>query len=458
MTISAFKTFEKWEMKSISKLAIIFLMMGYGITALGSPMPSKITHIEIIAGVFLLLGGMLSIPALILEASRSSLLMGAIISGACLFFMPLWIGLSSENELQNILRDIFSLVFLVGVPLLLCVHVFQLGSSTLEKILLIVIVLCGVISGVMIVFGVYTILGSLTDSVNMIRRGFAGLQLAPTIATPLPYDASPSTLKDQVEQLEFFFLKIYDPALLFTSIYFCVVGISTVIRSKVSSFKGIMMISAGGVLAYLFMIMGLRAYAVSIVLAVICICILNIKKQGLYTRVAPLVILFVVFFHDKIQAIIDLLRAKQNAVGSNGKIEEFGAVLHKISPNYDTLLLGVGWGGLLENPIFLGSQTRFTHSMLSFYLLKSGVLGLLLLFLTFYLLFFYLKNNYEKPQDLTGTQLEILIAATPPLLIGVFFQPTYKMLSYGIIVTLLILVLAQFKCNKYEILCKKIAV
>lgn len=448
MGINLFGISVKRDIHNISKISLVLLIVGYLISTLGSPMPSSFSFIEIASGSFLFVGGIFSLPIIISEIRQSLLLLCAATIMVFLCFLPLTVGILSGNNDHDVLRDLIPFIFIVGVPFIFCTLGMQLDKLALEKIILSVLLWSGLIAGLTFIYGVYSITGSLADVINMMRRGFAGLSTLPGSLNPANTPSSLAVLQDQVNQLEQFFLKIYDPALLVAAIYFCIFGLRKIIYSRTEALMGLCFFVVGITLAYIFMIMGLRAYTLAILLAIIFICIVNIKESGLYTRVAPLAFLLLFLYSNKIRMIFELLSAKQRLMGSNGKLDEWGAVFARVGSHYESIFFGIGWGGLLENPIFLGENSRFTHSMISFYLLKAGILGLALLLLFFYFLFMYLKKGYKAPILLTNNQTLILISTTPALLIGIFFQPTYKMLSFGIILSLLLLVVSQLKLNK----------
>ena len=117
-------------------------------------------------------------------------------------------------------------------------------------------------------------------------------------------------------------------------------------------------------------------------------------------------------------------------------------MISMISATPQALLFGIGWGGLVENPIY-GATTRFTHSVLSFYLLKSGVLGLMGLGAIGAILLFEVRRRFGDRDTWTVSRKIVLVSCLPPLLIGVLFEPTYKILSYGVILALALLTIPR---------------
>ena len=204
---------------------------------------------------------------------------------------------------------------------------------------------------------------------------------------------------------------------------------------------GILLLGCGLFVSYGFMIVGLRAYTGLFATAFFCASLTQIKKTGFYIRVLPFAALGLVFIWPHIVSVVQLLWLKQQMMGTNGKAGEWIAVFSTISASPQTLLFGIGWGGTFENPILLNDTTRFTHSLLSFYLLKTGIMGLIALVLIFTALVLTVLKMFGPVRPLSLERLIVLFASIPVMIIGVLFEPTYKMLSYGIILSLLILTL-----------------
>ncbi|WP_010272262.1 membrane protein [Paenibacillus senegalensis] len=140
---------------------------------------------------------------------------------------------------------------------------------------------------------------------------------------------------------------------------------------------------------------------------------------------------------EQISSSIQLLSAKQEEVGANGKTEELKAVWSEVSRTPRTLLFGIGWGGLYESPAVEGQQVSFTHSALTFFLLKTGISGLV--FFMFYLL--WVARNGCSQWSLKT--MPVLLASLVPILIGLFFQVSYKTLSFGVVLTIICLMQAN---------------
>jgi hypothetical protein len=231
-------------------------------------------------------------------------------------------------------------------------------------------------------------------------------------------------------------LKAYEPATLFTAVFLSAWGVIRIVRSTQEALLGMALVMAGSLIAYQFMMLGLRAYTALFVLGIVTICFSQIKSPGFYTRLTPFILAGLALLWMQIDIVLNLLWLKQQVTGTNGKAGEWLAVIGTIDASPQTMLFGIGWGGTVENPI-LGEATRFTHSILSYYLLKSGVTGLVMLLAVASMLFTFVRGCNVAP--LSASRWILLVSCTPPLLIGVLFEPTYKTLSYGVILALLVL-------------------
>ena len=128
---------------------------------------------------------------------------------------------------------------------------------------------------------------------------------------------------------------------------------------------------------------------------------------------------------------------KLQKVGGNGKVTEFVDVAKYVFHNWNVAVLGKGFGGEFFSPTY-GSNINFTHSLLSYLILKSGLIGL------FYGIFIYIfwiyfgalsvRRNYKDLQIL-------VLTLAPPFLT----QPTYKSFSFGIIVWMFISLVSKLR-------------
>ena len=419
---------EHWKRLHHIPKGIWLLLISYSLVVFGSPMPSKITWLEIVAGAGLLMAGAMLAWPVIEQARQHRPAKWCLILTALLFSVPSCIGFLRGNGLPDMLRDIFPLAFLTLFPILMTYSVPSDKRAAIQPLVVAVLVFVGICSAAMFVVGVNHLYGSLNKLAMLIRGGLE--QVGATQAT-------------QATQAQVF-LKLYDPSVLFTAIFLGAWGVVLMVRSWRGWLPGLFMLSLSVLIAYEFTILGLRAYAALFVLAIATIFLTQLRNRGLYIRLLPVLFVACVLLSSQIEAVLQLLWAKQQLVGSNGKLNEWLDVISTVFSSFQTALFGIGWGGVLVNSIYSNAPTRFTHSILSFYLLKTGTIGLGVLLTVIGMLFARLQKV-----GVSGTfdipRLILLVSCIPPLLIGVLFETTYKMLSYGVILALFALALPKFE-------------
>ncbi len=442
------------ERRHLIPKGVWLVLLAYSLVVFSSPMPAKITWLEIVMGSGLLMGGILLAGSVIREARQQRSAKWCLGLTALLCLFPLLVGLMRGNALSDMARDIFPFIFLLVVPILLTYSASSANRAAIRTLMVTILAFVGICSAIAFFVGALNLFGSMDQMVSKMRGGLAQV-VAERAAAQGAQGAQAELRQDKVsggiwaaqgEQAEFtrtVFLKLYDPAALFASIFLCAWGMVLMVGSWRGWLPGMILAGVGAFIAYGFMITGLRSYVALFVLAILMICLTQLRERKFYVRFLPVLIVASVLIWPQIWAVLQLLWIKQQAAGTNGKAEEWLAVITTILAAPQTMLFGIGWGGTFENPI-LAETTRFTHSMLSFYLLKTGVIGLgMLLAVIGLLLARSQKTVGSDPLDIP--RQIFLVSCMPPLLIGVLFEPTYKMLSYGVILALFVLALPSFE-------------
>ena len=413
-----------WIQRNLIPNGVWIILLTYCMVVFGSPMPPEITWLEIAMGCGLLIGSALLIVPVYREIKQQRAAKWIFGLTVILFLAPLCSSLVRGNTWPDIVRDIFPFLFLLMVPILLTFSASSNNLKALRMLVAIAIVLVGICTAIAFFVGAINLFGSLNELASKLHDGLAQSEVTKLIiATD--------------EEKETTFIKLYDPAMFFAALFLSGWGVILMINSWARWLPGMILTGVGVTISYCFMMSGLRSYTVFFVLAIMYASLAKWKESGFYLRLLPVISLICILWWPQIQQILHLLWIKQQAVGTNGKADEWWAVITTIYASPQTLLFGIGWGGVFENPI-LGVPTRFTHSILSFYLLKTGFIGLGILLTIIWLLL----SHFQKPcisdrQDISG--LILLVSCLPPLLVGVLFEPTYKIISYGIILALLIL-------------------
>lgn len=114
---------------------------------------------------------------------------------------------------------------------------------------------------------------------------------------------------------------------------------------------------------------------------------------------------------------------KTFTVGSNSRIEEFKAVFAH------TPLWGLGWGAVWQSPAVGDYWVRYTHNMISYYMLKAGIIGAAL---SLGLIYVMLARTIRIMRH----DFAIGLALFVPLSIHMTLYTGYKTLDFALLITL----------------------
>ncbi|MEI6558144.1 MAG: hypothetical protein WCO00_07025 [Rhodospirillaceae bacterium] len=129
---------------------------------------------------------------------------------------------------------------------------------------------------------------------------------------------------------------------------------------------------------------------------------------------------------------LGMLVIKSQQVGVNERANEVAAVLDQTGRSWTSLLIGDGWGTLMANPAVGGWRVSYTHSFPSYLLLKTGLLGLLLMVC-------WLATLAPAALRLARRDPPLAFAALPPLAGGLLVHTSFKYLCFGLLLTLVTL-------------------
>ena len=133
---------------------------------------------------------------------------------------------------------------------------------------------------------------------------------------------------------------------------------------------------------------------------------------------------------DVLGSVFVQLMNKASLVGFNMRFEELAAVWAEISGSLPRVLFGTGWGGTFESPAVAGVRVNFTHGLLTSALLKTGLIGLVLVC-------FYLYGLGRLLFSVVW-QVPILgLALLGPIVIDVFLYASFKSLDFGLVLLLI---------------------
>ncbi|SNS27954.1 MULTISPECIES: hypothetical protein [unclassified Azospirillum] len=129
--------------------------------------------------------------------------------------------------------------------------------------------------------------------------------------------------------------------------------------------------------------------------------------------------------------VAGLVAAKTESVGLNNRVGEVLAVLDQVGRDPLAFLVGDGWGALVANPAVGYWRVSYTHSALSYFLLKVGLLGLVGM-----ALYVGTLAGHVARQAIVLPML--FLAAAPPLLIGCFLHTSFKYICFSLILSLVV--------------------
>lgn len=237
----------------------------------------------------------------------------------------------------------------------------------------------------------------------------------------------------------------YDPSVSFASIFLPIMAVHTWKGTNLFRWSGsLLMLVAGLVSLGSLMAVAQRAPLGLAVLSYFIYFLIGSRKS--FKKIILLLIILISVFilmQDQLASTFDLLMTKQEDYGMNGKNNEMIAVLHETSRSIYSLFFGIGWGGLFYDPTY-NAEVSFTHSAITFFLLKGGIIGLLVFL--YYLSWISRRILF----NMTVSKLPYSLSVIVPLTIGLIFQPTFKTLSYGMVLTFLCLLFPNSHTRRQE--------
>ncbi|MDG5496851.1 hypothetical protein [Niveispirillum sp. BGYR6] len=129
--------------------------------------------------------------------------------------------------------------------------------------------------------------------------------------------------------------------------------------------------------------------------------------------------------------VAGLVAAKTESVGLNNRVGEVLAVLDQVGRDPLAFLIGDGWGALVANPAVGYWRVSYTHSALSYFLLKVGLLGLVGMAL-------YVGTLAGQVARQAIVLPMLFLAAAPSLLIGCFLHTSFKYICFSLILSLVV--------------------
>jgi len=139
---------------------------------------------------------------------------------------------------------------------------------------------------------------------------------------------------------------------------------------------------------------------------------------------------------DWLYRLWSLLVWKTRLVGGNQHFAEIAAAAEVAGRSASDALFGAGWGALVHTPAAPGFEVSYLHALPLYVLVKAGVLGLVAVAA-------YAASLVPVLAGLWRRNAAVFLATAAPLLLGAVVQPTFKFLTYGLLLALPVLAAAD---------------
>ncbi|MBU1215098.1 MAG: hypothetical protein KKF58_00430 [Gammaproteobacteria bacterium] len=442
--ISAVEILQRGFEKELLPYYIIAL--SYILVVFSYPMPPSPGIVEALMGVGLVVACLLILIELKREyLGRSKYISISLGAGSLLVIYPTIHGVVNGLGIAQISRDLLPMVFIAILVPLISYGVKNEQRGKVGGILLASVLFVGAISPIEFIADMkdeFGSMGALSSAFDATYSNPENIQVptikeaaAPTAAAPTAATTAPNTFSVRA-------LHMFEPAVIFAAIY-C--GCLLVLAAMRRQYLQMALCATVVIIAlYGFATLRLRApvglFAASVLIFIIYMSLHSSSAKERFAITAVVIsfcVLGGIVFKDIWWGLIE----KTLLVGANGKLEEWAAIFQLMGDRVSNLLFGIGWGAEFV-PDYQTQPVRYTHSLISFVLLKSGLLGLLLLALVYGRLIFRQFAQYRNAK-IEYEQLALILAGAAVLLIGLAFQPTYKMLGFSLAISILLIMQAK---------------
>lgn len=415
---------------------VVLICLSYLLVILSSPMPAAISWVELLMGVVLILGGLTSITPLRSFFEENT---KVIFLFVFLIIFPLIVGIRGGSTPLNMVRDIAPLLYQLGIPIMLLSQAKRSEHFPID-LLVVSLLIVGGVSAIQFLIGIDNLYGSINSFINIMSQSLSGQ--TPPEAGVLVLHSTLLSPEEFSEAQKNYFLKAYEPGVIFSAIYLTCIAMKVLMSSEQKYMRSLLIMILAMICIAPIAVLALRAYILVFILA--CSAYFISQSQRHYHVLKwPYFLLGIIVIIGLVMSlyftgVLQQLIRKQALVGDNGKLSEWKAVIGMLSSDPTFLVHGIGWGGILNNPAYPAHVSRFTHSIFSFYLLKSGLLGLFF-FLAVVRQLIWPERFFRKFVFLRDAITPVSVSCLATLLMGVLFQPTYKMLGFGIVLALMML-------------------
>lgn len=435
---------------AVNMMPYWMMTVSYVLVVISTPMPANPGWVEVAMGMGLLSSCLLLAVKMYRNgvwANREFIIVALVMS--YLIVIPLMTGILNGHNEKNILRDLAPALFLIIIPLTIKYSLEVENLKNTLQLLLSALLFVGVVSVIHNLIWVHQAYGSFNNFALQMSGSFeraAQLVVNPesqkvtSIVNSAPQDLYQLSVLKRItasfpNDFKSVALLVYEPAVLFSAIYSLLSALEMLSRHSI--IRAILWIIVASICTYTLSVWGSRASVSLIFFAGLLFMMRRINftlraVSGALIIGSFVAILGLTVFSD----VISMLIVKQHSVGTNGKVGEFIAVMDQSRRTMPSFLFGGGWGEELINPVYISAPTRFTHSLISFLLLKVGIVGLAAF------IWLYLHSFLKAVSNIVFCHSSVFIyklqlASVLVLLVGLALQPTYKMLGFSIVLAIL---------------------
>lgn len=224
------------------------------------------------------------------------------------------------------------------------------------------------------------------------------------------------------------------PAVLFAAVALPALALGLVARGGVGRWLGAPACVAGGALCLAALAGAVHRTALGLALlsGLVLVAGWGRQRPGLAVPLLAAALLTALALGDPLSGAWDQAAEKTRLTGANTRWEEAAAVLETVARSPWSLLFGDGWGARLANPAVGGWRVSYTHTLATYALVKSGVLGGLALAA-------YLGGMVRPLLGLLRTDPLLGWSLLPPMLMALGLHTSFKYLDTGLLLTLMVL-------------------
>jgi hypothetical protein len=176
-----------------------------------------------------------------------------------------------------------------------------------------------------------------------------------------------------------------------------------------------------------------RASFAALIVSALSLSVIGFIKAPLKMVTPVLLVSIAVFVFDSyFIGLMEGVSAKTSQVGLNMRMQELQAVWREVSQTPFNILFGQGWGSHFASPAVGELNITYTHSLLTYLFLKTGMIGVFVCLIYLYFIFEKLAALYFSA-PVKGNAL------IWPFIIPIFLYASHKSFDYGVLLSIIAL-------------------